>query len=271
MERHKRGIMLDDGNENAILERKYSHNFLSKVIVRIDFATPITLTTGLRKKVNSKVKEDFPIYAEEAQVQLMAEFTVQKDKSLEQTARQSTPSKAWTWKNPNTDRRLWLSETELWVEHKKYESYDLLSKQFSTILKLVLMTERDLRSKRLGLRYIDTIDLDEDNPTDWEGYFHPSLLTGFTIADDPTKIARAFNLLETVYDDMQIRFQYGMMNPDYPQVMCRKQFILDHDAYTTELLDKSQIFDVLDNLRKKAKICFEKVITDKLRAKMGQL
>ena len=52
-------------SNNNVKRRKYKKDFLDKVIVRIDFDTPLPIaTTGPAKSIYTTVKERFPITEE---------------------------------------------------------------------------------------------------------------------------------------------------------------------------------------------------------------
>jgi 16S rRNA (cytosine(1402)-N(4))-methyltransferase len=73
------------------------------------------------------------------------------------------------------------------------------------------------------------------------------------------------------YGEDSLRFQFGMLNPDYPSPIKKKVFTLDHDMYTNKLLEQSEIPVVLDRFHERISNSFERVITNGLRSKMGQI
>jgi uncharacterized protein (TIGR04255 family) len=129
-----------------------------------------------------------------------------------------------------------------------------------------------LQVKRLGLRYIDSLDFpNENNPIAWHDYLDERLLAIFKIATNPKTISRAFQILEFNYGDYNLRFQYGMPNPDYPAPIRKKAFTLDYDAYCTLLLSQEEIVQYLSTFHQKLKAAFEEIITQKLRDVMERV
>ena len=248
-----------------VLARKYNRNYLDKTIVRADFATPITLSFGLRKRLVRVLKDWFPVFEEGHLVE--GEFSIGDSGTLE--AKPTLGAKLWKLKGQG--KSLAVSDNYCWVEYLKYESFDKLNEEFFSLLSVILKSEPELKAKRLGLRYVDKLDFsDEPKPTEWGKYLCPELLASFDLAEDRALISRVFNILEMNYGDgLQLRFQYGMMNPDHPAAIKRKVYTLDHDVYAMGLYEKRELKELLGKLRIKAKESFERIITDGLRAKMG--
>ncbi len=61
---------------------------------------------------------------------------------------------------------------------------------------LCTLHQEELVVSRFGLRYINQIEIDEGELTDWNKWLIPELLTSFTLADDVNTVSRAFNVLE---------------------------------------------------------------------------
>ena len=120
----------------------------------------------------------------------------------------------------------------------------------------------------MGLRYLDKIELDERNPTDWSRYLRGDLLAIFNLADDRSTVSRALHWIEFNYGDTHLRFQYGMANPDYPAPIRQKVFMLDYDGYCTLPLNKDEVGEYLSRLHEKTRAAFEEVLRSPLRRKM---
>ena len=120
------------------------------------------------------------------------------------------------------------------------------------------------------MRYVNNIDLNEKNPLNWNKYIKTNLLSIFKFVDDKKFISRVFNDLEMKYDDMSIKFQYGMHNPDYPSPIKKKVFILDYDVYHVGEREKSEVPVVIGKYHDQIISLFEGSINDGLRAKMNE-
>lgn len=246
--------------------RKYKKDFLNKVIVKIDFDTPLPIATkGPSKSIYTIVKERFPI-TEEKRI-IGKEFLIGPDVTKER----SIEKKEWHYYGKNREKRLAVSPDFMFIEYKKYEYYKILRDDFLSVLDALFHAYPKIQVKRLGLRYIDNIIIPDEKPLEWDKYLKPELNSIFTIADNVSQISRAFHVLEFNYGEDSLRFQFGMFNPDYPAPIKKKAYTLDHDMYVTKILDKSDIEETLNRFHQNIVDSFEKVITDDLRKIMGPI
>lgn len=247
-------------NSNNAKRRKYKKDFLKQVIVRIDFDTPLPIAaTGPEKSIYAPVKARFPITEEKKVLgkELFIGPNVTKERSIE--------TKEWHYYGINREKHLTIASNVMLIEYNKYELYEVLRDDFLSVSNALFDAYPKLQVKRLGLRYIDNIEIVEENPTEWEKYLKPELNSTFAIADNKETISRAFHVLEFNYGEDLLRFQFGMFNPDYPAPIKRKVYTLDFDMYVTKLLDKTDIEQTIDRFHEKVNHSFEAVITDELR------
>lgn len=245
---------------------QYKRNFLTQVIVRIDFASPITIPkSGLKTSSMRKIAENFPI--PEQRIAATRHIAVSESGVNETVAEK----REWHFFGKNREKKLVITDDALFIEYKTYSSFVRLKDDFAVALEAFYKQFPETSIKRLGLRYVDKIEVPDGPPFDWSPYFEPHLLATFTLADDPKTLSRVFNVVEFNYGDTHLRFQFGMPNPDYPAPIRQKQFILDYDAYCTLLLSRDELDRYLDQFHEKIKSSFEEVITDDLRKLMGTL
>jgi uncharacterized protein (TIGR04255 family) len=69
--------------------------------------------------------------------------------------------------------------------------------------------------------------------------------------------------------DIDVRFQFGMPNPDYPAVIKRPQFVLDMDAYVKTSHDLGGSVQYIEQAHSLIQELFERSIADKLRRHMN--
>lgn len=247
-------------SNNNVKRRKYKKDFLNKVIVRIDFDTPLPIATnGPAKSIYGTVKERFPITEEKKVIgkELLIGPDVTKERSIE--------SKEWHYYGKNREKHLTITPNVMFIEYNKYEYYEMLREDFLSVSDALFNAYPRLQVKRLGLRYIDNIDIPDENPTEWDKYLKPELNTIFAIAEKKETISRAFHVLEFNFGEDLLRFQFGMFNPDYPASIKKKIYTLDYDMYVAKLLDKIDIGETIDRFHEKINRSFEEIITDELR------
>lgn len=247
-------------SNNNVKRRKYKKDFLDKVIVRMDFDTPLPISTnGPAKSIYTIIKERFPITEEKTIMgkELLIGPNITKERSIE--------TKEWHYYGKNREKQLTISHGFMFIKYNKYEYYEILREDFLSVLNALFDAYPKLQIKRLGLRYIDNIKIPDEEPLKWDKYLKPELNSIFTIADNENAISRAFHVLEFNYGEDSLRFQFGMFNPDYPAPIKEKTYTLDHDMYMSKILDKSDIEETLNRFHDKIIHSFEEVITDDLR------
>jgi uncharacterized protein (TIGR04255 family) len=252
-------------SEKKALSRKYKRNYLKAVLVRIDFAAPVEIGAhGPPKVVIDSLKKAFPIPEAKKATVLRVIST------LHGTQRTEAEQSEWFYHSRKRDRRVFIDDNAMFLECDRYTCFEDLRDQFMAVAQALFKGFPDLQVKRLGVRYVDNIELQEADYTEWGKYLSDDLLAPLRLADDRKTIARAFNVLEwRLGEDLQCRFQYGMPNPDYPSLIRKKLFVLDWDVFCVRLLDAGELPALLDEFHRVAKLGFERVIKDGLRSKMG--
>jgi uncharacterized protein (TIGR04255 family) len=126
----------------------------------------------------------------------------------------------------------------------------------------------EIEIKRTGLRYINDIVLPEGNTFDWTAFINRSLISCLDFVPEKENLSRAMGIIELNRENHKVLFQFGMYNPDYPNSIAQKVFVLDYDCYTTEELKTSDIIGMVDTLQKDEEELFERSIENGLREKM---
>jgi uncharacterized protein (TIGR04255 family) len=242
----------------------YAHNYLSQVIVRMDFLAPLPIPqTGPPKAIYQAIRRRFPIV--ENKKQLSRTFMVAEKGAVEQ----QEEIEEWSYFSTSRERAIRLNKSVAVLEYSKYKSFEDLMVDANSIIDAIHGAYADVQVNRLGLRYVNKITLDEGNPTEWARYLSKDLLSIFNLADKKSTIARVFQVMEFNYGDNSMRFQYGMLNPDYPAPIRKKEFILDFDSYCNMLMTKEEIIRNLNVFHSRMSEAFEQVITNGLRKKMS--
>lgn len=237
----------------------YKKNYLKSVIARIDFAVPIDgVDTQLSPEISKHSMKYFPIA--EPKKAVADELQI----SPENVSRKKSEFMEWRFFGKDRNKTLTFIPTAVFVEYKSYLQFDDVRKEFLDILAAFFQAYKTAVCTRVGLRYINNLELD-GAPLDWNDYINPKMLSIFDIHPDKQFIARAFHNLELNFGDFNLRYQFGMPNPDYPAPIKKKSYILDMDAYYQGPQDYEEIAPSLDKFHNRIQEIFELSITDKLR------
>ena len=124
------------------------------------------------------------------------------------------------------------------------------------------------------MRYINNIDIPEEEPLNWTKYIKEKMLDTFNFAKSEIEsddfLSRAFQILEYNYGDFNLRYQFGMPNPDYPAPIRRKYYVLDLDTFYSGQQEVTDIKENIDKFHKCIQTAFEKSITEELRGAMNE-
>jgi len=239
----------------------YKTNHLVSVIARVDFQSPISeLEKQLPPQISKGLMSDFPIADSRRHISQKVQI------SPDEVTQERSEHTEWRFHGRNRSKTFTILPSAVFVEYTSYESYERLKKEFLSGLELFFKTfDEDAVGRRLGLRYINNIRLKNGEPLSWEDYLNSSMLCVFQLYSQPRLIARVFHNLELNFGDFNLRYQFGMHNPDYPTPIMQKSFILDLDAYSEGPLDFSDIAGSLDAFHDQIQELFELSIRDGLR------
>lgn len=241
----------------------YPSNFLKTVIIRADFTSPVpAINTSLPKNVTDMISKYFSI-AEPRTFSGEITFTPTGIDKNEKTGTD------WFFFGKQREKELAITINAMFIKLKIYKSYEDLKEQFQNISEMLFTAFPDIQIRRVGLRYVNHIELSGQNPFEWKIYINKNLLSIFNIEEDKKKIIRALSTIETTHNDsFRLRFNYGMHNPDYPAIIKKKVFLLDFDAFSEGFFNKDEMIRNIDIFHEEIERKFEFSITNNLRKKM---
>lgn len=240
----------------------YKNNFITEAICKVEFLNPILeLNKALPKDFSEAISDLFPIAESKEITNNKVTIT---DEGLQNDVDKTVE---WSFWNKERNSKIALSKISLFLVQNSYSSYDDFANKFLTTFETLIKAFPDIIFKRFGVRYVNNIKLDEPNPMDWKNYINEKLLSSIYIPDDGSKISRTFHTLEMNYETFNLRFNFGMHNPDYPAIIKQKVFILDMDAYHTGIQKKEEIISSLPVFHAKIQEFFEDSIKEGLREK----
>lgn len=240
----------------------YKQDFLKKVIARIDLVSPIIeIQKELPKEIADIVLKSFPLM--EPKKSIMQEFQLSPKSGVKNLQRNEMIE--WYFHGKNRKKTLTITPTSIILSYDKFNTYVQMRDEYFKIIEIFFNYFKNALGNRLGLRYINEIFLPDDNPFSWEEYLNSKLLGLFNFCENNNSLSRIFHNLEYNFGDFNLKFQFGMHNPDYPANIIKKIFILDYDAHYLGSQEKDDIFSNLDKFHDKIQYLFEYCIKDKLR------
>lgn len=243
----------------------YKKPFLTEVVLRIDFPSPIEgIGNNLPQNVSKAALKRFSI--SEPQKLHSQEFKISGAEQKVQTRR--TELTQWVFHGAQREKQLIIAPNSIIFTTKKYVSYESFIDDVRFFLNEFYKTYKGLSASRMGLRYVNNIAIGEEDPLTWPKYINEGMLGNISYQGDHSNIARSFHILEYNYGDQFLKFQFGLANPDFPAVVKRKQFILDLDSYFHGAIEENEVFDCIQKAHEKIQELFESSITEETRKLM---
>lgn len=242
----------------------YQKNFLTDVIFRVDFSPILELETDTPKKFQSLISEKFPVLEPIKQMG----FIFQSDGK--ETTTKNADKTIWRFKTTSGEMFIELDSMFLAVVFKKYDNFTQLKEIVDFCIQKLYESYPNIAVNRLGLRYINQINLEEQDFFNWTNYLSEHLVGNLNFIEDKNLLRRYFNSFEIMPEDgIQLNFKYGIFNKTYPEAVTVKEFVLDYDCYTQSTLTKDELVPKLTILNNYATDYFEKSISDNLRQKLN--
>lgn len=248
----------------------YKKNYLTKVILRIDF-NPITrLQTEKNPEFSKKIEGKYPYVKGRPTTQI--NFSISPSGS---GIEQQDTGMVWEHRNEEkSEKIISLAPNSMSIDCGKYQydHYPPFREEVKYLFDNFIDTYKIEEVSRIGLRFINDISLTEGNPLEWNGFINEKLSISSTAGLlDGMKLIRSMHQLHALYDDISVLFNYGIYNPDFPNPVARKNFILDYDCYITGGVKSPDVLRRLDDLNKVAENMFETSIQEKLRENMEEI
>ncbi len=244
----------------------YRKNYLAEVVARIDFASPIEALSSevLPQDIHAAIKKHYSIYEPgkitEHGVRITDEAVVSNKKEISQ----------WVYHGEDRDKSIIVSANSFVVTFKKYHDYGDFKDNIIEPLQKIIELEKDVQIKRTGLRFVNIYSEIIQSFDQIKTYFHPMISSSFSELVDPEICSRNFLVTEYIYDEIKLRMQSGIYNPDYPARIKKYDFIIDLDAYIDIPHITSNVESLINDVHCKIQEMFEKCITDKLRGVLDE-
>jgi len=245
----------------------YVRNYLTEVVARIDFIVPIDeIEKALPSKLANELSTDFQI--SEPIDAIAARFQFGGDGVTEQVKKEL---KEWRFFGIDREKQLSLAAPFLFISFKHYISFEDMKAQFTRVINSVGKAFPDAKAGRFGLRYVNVInDIELANPLVWDEYIDAGLLGTIGFFNQPNHLIRLIQVTELKHEDITVRFQFGMPNPDYPAIIKKPQFVLDYDAFVQSAHEFTNTLIYLDQAHEQIQGLFERSITPRLRELMRE-
>jgi len=237
----------------------YKKNFLDKVIFQVNYDRVDLLTTSINDQIKLTIEKS-----------LNGSIVAANNVNINFTNVEQPPEiqKSIKWTLNSKDYNGSIAHDMFQVTARKYVNHQL----FHDIIKEIFEQIRTIynpKFTRTALRYINKINFPSGDTFDFNNLINERLIQP-TIEYKDEGVCRSMgNIYLSDANDIKTRIIYGFFNSDFPNIMARREFILDFDCSLVFNKSSDRIEDVLIKLRNKANIFFEKSILPGLRTEMN--
>jgi len=241
----------------------YSKNYLSDVICRVDFSDNPAVKDELPTDIKSGLLGLFP------RLEPLKQFSISVTNQDSEVTTDRQENITWRFSASDQSQFVEINTTSLIILTKKYTNYTAFQKIIEQVCNLYFGKFPEAQVTRLGLRYINQIILEEPNLFDWSKYINNHLLSAYTYFEDNEKSKRIFSTVERQEGpETVLSFKFGTFNGLYPNVISKKEFILDFDCYTQIAFENKDLLNKVNSFNEIITQNFEKSITDDFRNKL---
>lgn len=247
----------------------YNKNFLSKVILRLDFDPVQELaSSNVKPKFSDGIESRFPIANGQPLSQLSVSITPEGT-GLEQ----QLSGMQWShFKKADGTLFCVLAPTHMSLEYGlgDYKHFADFKDDAAFVLEALWRSVNIPGIHRLGLRYINEISLPQGAALDWDGYIADELISAVKAPSlSGGSLQRSMHQFSARFGDDNLIFHYGIFNPDFPNAVSRREFILDIDCNRPGTIEKSEVLEAVTALNALAENTFEASIGSKMREELG--
>lgn len=239
----------------------YLKNNIVEVICRLDFANRINeFDAGMNENIYTYVKKYFPIaepqdiYGQELQIGASVPLV------------KNVHKKQWVFLSRDRRSQCVIEAENIVFSTRNYSTFEIFSKPIIEIIHAIFNKFPDKQGQRFGLRYMNVLPAGQTD--NWiDNKFFSALM-----AHKDNRTTQLVTKLEYSVEekDLNVRLQYGYVNPDYPSIMKNEEFTIDIDSYSTGLIYDLEIEKTLEDMHFEVQDCFEKMITDSYRGILNE-
>lgn len=247
---------------------RYQKNFLSTVVVRFDYKTPVAFQDSTRPRISERIGEIYPKWTSKPTANISVSIGPSGSTLNQQLVGMIHEHRKGETPFPVVQ----LASEFLTIEYGSgnYSHFAPLRSDIEQIIAGFREFNADLKFSRIGIRYINEIGFPTGNATDWDGLINPDLINA-SLAAIPVdwKIARSIHQLQTFNDSGTLLLHYGFANPDFPNAFVRRHFVLDIDSFRADEIELHEAVECLSALNSICEETFERSIASGLREQMG--
>lgn len=249
----------------------YQSNFLKEVVIRVDYDTVAALASEAVPDTVEELKNHYPSVRGISERNVTFEFSESRS-----SIAQGDQGVRWELRDKEDgDRCLNLSKSfaALSVNNRTYTDFPSFLQAFESVHGALLRNHEIDGFTRVGLRYINEFTIESGSPLDWQGYLADGLAAAASVGRlSKSDLVRSMHQVQSRVGEHTVVVNYGIVNPDFPNPVARKHYILDIDVFRTGEVPQfwNELESELRTMNDLTVEVFESSIESELRKLMGQ-
>jgi len=256
------------------MEKKiFPKNYLTDVVLQVDFNNPVTLTTEMIQGVHKALPFEKKEFKEQS-IKIL-EFKIDKDNEAFNIHQVGKSGTYFINDNAEFPVKFIIDNSKFLLSVSKYSRFSSFFEIFLRGFDTFQNINRIPEFKRIGLRYINIFALDDEDiktNADWKEFINPAFIPDYSnvkISETDLTLRRSMNRYYLGDGETFINVYMGIWNKSFPGMITDKEFILDMDCYVdNKILSESDITVIPKAMNEKAYKCFFSLLTDKLKSKL---
>jgi len=244
----------------------YKNNYLVEVVARLDFAKPIEalMEPVLPADIHAEIKKHYSIFEPNKITRHGVQISDASVKSEKEEIQQ------WVYHGEERDKSITISAHFIVVTFKVYRDFNNFKEHIISPIRKIIELEKNVQIQRTGLRFVNIYNDFIKSLSDIKQYFPPMLSCSFENLIDQESCSRNFLISEYLYDEIKLRMQTGIYNPDYPAKIKKIDFIVDLDAFIDTPHVVTDVEGFFDEIHDKIQDKFESCITEEMRGLLNE-
>ncbi len=236
----------------------YTRNYLTQVVFQLSFKQIENIQAGLLPEFSKFIQEEIPrssIITKQAFVLSFASNTSPSQKVINQ------------WAFQGEKLSVIVSQDSIQIQNKSYTNYnDYHPKIVSIVNKFIELYEPI--TSNVSIRYVNNISFSEGSTYDFGNLISADLLAPTNKLRGSNNLSRSLGTATMQDGDLTTRYSYGFSNSSYPNLISKREFLIDIDS-SKPFNSSDSISNAISNIRTKVNALFELSIEDGLRGKMN--
>ena len=202
-------------------------NRLVNDLMRIDYFEPVSINVS---EVKSVARDDLPVY----QTQQVVENSINSHVDFSgkpQITQNSVQFDAQVYSNREQTTKITVTPKYILLEELAYNSFNKTSAILSKIFNIIRKNSPELNISRIGVRYINNVDLTTVDRDEWSKYLKTDLISSVLSMVENSSLVRTQNMVELRFEDYIVRSVSGFINSNYPANLRQYLATLDYDAF----------------------------------------